>query len=77
MLRVRWAMIDPIRDAVIAAGRELSDDHDWGIDDGDGRIEESIFFTVVHKHVMFAVSDDWKTARIDALRAEIAELEGD
>ena len=68
-------MIDPIRAAVIAAGEELSDEHGWGIDEGDGGVGNSTFFDVVYKHVSGAVPADWRSASIAGLRAEIAALE--
>lgn len=73
--------MDELLKAIIAAGEELSADYSWGVDEAgtpNGRPEpDGVFCTVIYKHLQPLLGDEWKKARIAALRAELEELEKD
>lgn len=71
--------MDELTKAIIAAGDELTKKHDWSVDDnGNGCSAEpdGKFCTVLRKHLLPLVNvSAFKTAKIQALRAELAALE--
>lgn len=64
-----------LRSAILAAGAELGDAHQWLFEDGaDIPDEASSFVTVLEKHLAPLLDPHYKARRIAMLEAEIAAL---
>lgn len=64
--------------AILLAGEELATEHQWCFDGDPGSppTEENPFFVVLMKHVSPLVNiEEYKAARIAALKAELQSLE--
>lgn len=72
--------MEELKKAIQAAGEELRDTYDWGLDDDDDRkpVLETIFAKVLLKHVAPVIDpatlESTRKAKIAALRAELAAL---
>lgn len=65
-----------LRSAILAAGAELGDVHQWLFEDGaDVPDEASCFVTVLEKHLAPLLDPNHKARRIAMLEAEIAALQ--
>lgn len=74
--------MDELKKAIEAAGRELRDEHEWGLDDDSSLpILDTLFARVMLAHVAPVIDPEAvraaKAAKIAALRAELAALEAD
>ena len=70
--------MDDLTKALMAAGEELAREHAWCFDGDPGcpPTEDNPFVEVTRKHVAPMVdAEGWRTARIAALKAELALLE--
>lgn len=70
-------MKDPLTEAILSAGRELGEVHNWSFED-DGSMEPSFecpYTQVLLKHITPLMHPEFRLARIAALKAEIAALE--
>ena len=72
--------MDELKKAIQAAGEELRDTYEWGLDDDDRKpVIETLFAQVVLKHVSPVIDpaavETARKAKIAALRAELAALE--
>ena len=68
--------MDVLMKAIMAAGKELGNEHEWMFDGGtDKPGMEDCFVRVLIKHVSPLISPEFKAARIAALRAEADMLE--
>lgn len=73
--------MEELKKAIQAAGEELRDTYEWGLDDDDDRkpVIETLFAQVVLKHVAPVIDpaavETARKAKIAALRAELAALE--
>jgi len=69
--------MDELVRAIIAGAQELQDEYGWGMsDDGVAFVgAEGTFVTTMLKHIAPLFGDGWRLARIEALKAELAQLE--
>lgn len=72
--------MEELKKAIEAAGNELRDTYEWGLDDDDRKpVIETLFAQVVLKHVAPVIDptavETARKAKIAALRAELAALE--
>jgi hypothetical protein len=64
-----------LRTAILAAGAELGDFHQWLFEDGaDAPEETSCFVEVLEKHLAPLLDPNFKARRIAILEAELAAL---
>lgn len=64
-----------LRSAILAAGAELGDVHQWLFEDGaDAPGEASCFVEVLERHLAPLLDPNYKARRIAMLEAEIAAL---
>jgi hypothetical protein len=67
--------MNAVRLAIMAAGAELGDVHQWMFEDGAGAPEEnSCFVEVLEKHLQPLLDPNYKQRRIAVLEAELAML---
>jgi hypothetical protein len=69
--------MDELTKAIIAAAQELQDEYGWGMsDDGVAIVTANgTFVTTMLKHIAPLFGDGGRLARIEALKAELEQLE--
>lgn len=71
--------MDALTEALLKAGEELAKEYAWCFEGGDPGVPptpKDPFVTVLTKHVApLLQTEEWRAARIAALRAELATLE--
>ena len=78
MTQLEMMKMDDLTKALMAAGEELALEYEWCFDGDPGcpPRDDNPFITVVRKYVEPMVDvDGWRSARIAALKAELALLE--
>jgi len=71
--------MDILKQAIIAAGHELIENHGWSIEDDKGKNvpEDGEFVNVLYDHIINLLDmEAVKQARIKALQEELASLTG-